>query len=234
MIADDAALLRQHADVLFEMDPLARLVTLNEQEPQPAPNLFLARGREARLVWFRAVVRTTTIERCERAVEELPAWDGRQPDPSAYDALRSALTGAVEITDESGGPAYRFGNRSRARHAGTVIIRDRTADLLERHFPYTRSVLASRSPVVAVIREGVVVAACYCARRRTTACEAGVATAEQFQGRGFAVAVVSAWRDAVEAAGMTPLYSTSWDNVASRRVAEKLGLIAYAETVSFA
>lgn len=52
------------------------------------------------------------------------------------------------------------------------------------------------------------------------------------RGRGLAPLVVAAWREAAERSGRQPLYSTSWDNEASLRVARKLGLIAYADTFS--
>jgi predicted GNAT family acetyltransferase len=42
--------------------------------------------------------------------------------------------------------------------------------------------------------------------------------------RGHAVSVVAAWARAVKQIGALPLYSTSWDNVASQSVATKLGL----------
>ncbi|MXY71814.1 MAG: GNAT family N-acetyltransferase, partial [Dehalococcoidia bacterium] len=60
--------------------------------------------------------------------------------------------------------------------------------------------------------------------------EAGVETSANARGRGFAVAVVAAWAQAVRALGAEPLYSTSWDNAASQAVASKLGLIPYAST----
>ena len=113
-----------------------------------------------------------------------------------------------------------------------TAIDERSANLLNRYFPYTRSVLADRMPVVGVVVEGSVVSACFSARRGPIACEAGVATEEAYRGRGFGAAVVAAWRHAVEADGRVPLYSTSWDNAASLGIARKLGLIPYAETLS--
>jgi hypothetical protein len=54
--------------------------------------------------------------------------------------------------------------------------------------------------------------------------EAGVETAAASR-RGHAPAVVAAWAAAVRALGAEPLYSTSWQNSASRAVARKLGLV---------
>jgi len=54
-----------------------------------------------------------------------------------------------------------------------------------------------------------------------------VVTVEAFRGRGFASAVVAAWANAVRESDRVPLYSTSWENAASRAVATKLGLTLY-------
>lgn len=118
--------------------------------------------------------------------------------------------------------------------ADVRLIDPASAPLLDAHFPYTRSVLAARSPVAGVVVDGSVVAACFSARRRPEAHEAGVATEDAWRGRGFASAVVACWRDAVTAMGAQPLYSTSWDNLASRAVARRLGLAVYADTLSLA
>ena len=40
------------------------------------------------------------------------------------------------------------------------------------------------------------------------------------------------YANAVRAIGCVPLYSTSWENQASRAVAAKLGLLRYAATLS--
>jgi predicted GNAT family acetyltransferase len=60
-----------------------------------------------------------------------------------------------------------------------------------------------------------------------TAHEAGVETPKQFRGRGYGGQVVAAWASAVRSLGCIPLYSTSWQNVASQAVAHKLGLVQY-------
>jgi predicted GNAT family acetyltransferase len=53
---------------------------------------------------------------------------------------------------------------------------------------------------------------------------AGVETHPEHRRRGHALVAVSAWAHAVQALGATPFYSTSWDNLASRQVAARLGL----------
>jgi len=40
---------------------------------------------------------------------------------------------------------------------------------------------------------------------------------------------VAAWAAAMRGRGLLPLYGTSWENVASQRVAEKVGAVCYGE-----
>jgi hypothetical protein len=231
----EPALLRQHANVLFRMDASARMIGLNEPGDEQAPRAFLARGRVSCLAWFRADVPEATVEECRMIVSDLPPWDGEPPDPSLYERLRVAVARDGPIASEEGGPAYQFGEHIELPNGHDVRLIDETsAHLLDRYFPYTRSVLAFRRPVVGAIVDGCVVSACFSARSRPTACEAGVATEEPYRGRGLAPLVVSAWRDTVEREGCRPLYSTSWSNRGSRQVAGKLRLIPYADTFSLA
>ena len=217
------------------MDPEGRLVGLNEPGDEPPPRLFLARGRVSHQIWCRADVGRATAEACRAIAAVLPPWDGERSDESLFEPVRAAIGREAPVTWESSGPAYRFGERvDLGLDAEATLIDDRSAHLLERYFPYTRTVLAARSPVVGVILDGWVVSACFSARQRSTASEAGVATEDPYRGRGLASLVVSRWREAIESSGSQPLYSTSWDNLASLAVARKLRLIAYAETLSLA
>jgi predicted GNAT family acetyltransferase len=91
-----------------------------------------------------------------------------------------------------------------------------------------------RAPMLAVFEDGAAVSICFCARRSDVAAEAGLETALPFRGRGYAAHVTAAWALSVRATGLIPLYSTAWDNHASRAVARKLGLYAYAANWSLA
>jgi predicted GNAT family acetyltransferase len=100
-------------------------------------------------------------------------------------------------------------------------------DLVRPVFPLLADDLPWRQPCLAIVADGRLASLCYSARNTPIAAEAGVNTVEEFRGRGFAPAVVAAWGQAVHAQGRFPLYSTSWDNLASRAVARKLGLLQY-------
>jgi GNAT superfamily N-acetyltransferase len=218
--------------VLFRIDDDERLVGVNEPEGGPAPRLFLARSRTSTLIWFRADVSPAAMAACRAIAADLPSWGGRQPTTSVYGPLREALASDQPMTTEVSGPAHQFGEHvDGGLGVETSVIDEASAHLLERFFPYTRSVLAARRPVLAVVVDVWAVSACFAARRRTHAAEAGVATEEMYRGRGFGVAVVAAWREAVERQGAQPLYSSSWENRASLALAERLRLLPYAETL---
>ena len=231
---DEAALLEQHVQVLFHTDLRGRITGVNEPDPEPAPRLFLTRGRQLKLVWFRDDVGQATVERCQSAIDRLPPWDGAVPPSTTFDALRLALGADLSTTEEFHGPAFVFPEESLPldRLVATVLIDEASSYLLSRYFPYIGSVLEQRAPVVGVVRDEAVVSACFSARKRPAVSEAGVATDEAFRGQGFAAAAVAGWCNAIRAVGVTPLYSTTWDNHASRSVAAKLGLHPYADTLS--
>jgi hypothetical protein len=142
-------LLRQHANVLFDMDAHGRLIRLNEPGDEPPPRLFIARGRRTRRMWFRADVPAATAEACRMIARGLPRWDGQPSSGAAYDGLRSVLVVDAPIREERCGPAYRFGERVDLHVAAEAMVIDEgSAHLLEPHLPYTRSVPAARAPLV--------------------------------------------------------------------------------------
>jgi RimJ/RimL family protein N-acetyltransferase len=179
-------------------------------------------------------MRSDVVSAFATAAAELAPWSGRQIDDQTLDPLRRAVRVWRGDAVESHGPALRFGEvRAASVPDHTVVIDEANAQLLDANFPYTRTVLSERAPVVGIVRDGAVVSACYSSRRRRDAAEAGVDTIEPYRGQGFAVGVVAAWAVAARRGGLMPLYSTSWDNYASLKIAAKLGLEAYAETLPF-
>jgi predicted GNAT family acetyltransferase len=131
----------------------------------------------------------------------------------------------------SSGPAFIF-PETVTQPGGISLVEDER--LLERHFSgwVPGEIAAGRAPVMAIIQDGYPVSVCFSARQSLVAAEAGLETASGYRGRGYGPRVVAAWALAVRASGRTPLYSTNWSNAASRAVAQKLGLVAYAASWS--
>jgi hypothetical protein len=224
----------QHAHLVFRFDAAGSMTTTNEPDGDPAPRVFLVRGHSTYLIHFRGDVPGSTAVLVRAAAGDLPVWTGHRSDASLFEPIRRALARDTPVAELEIGPAFVFDRRPEPTVGATaLVIGEHNAHLLQRHFPYTRAMLTHLTPVTGVVRDGAVVAACYSARSSPSAREAGVWTEEAWRGRGFGTLVVATWRDEVVRTGAQPLYSTSWDNAASLALARRLGLRAYAETVSF-
>ena len=227
-------LLEQHIRVLYELDHANRIVRVNESDPEEeAPLVFIARGHSSNLVRVRYDFPGDLAHELESLVSSLSLWRDSQPDPGEYESIRTKIQQWRSIAKEEQNIACRFAALNFELPAiQCTLITTENVELLADSFPYTKSILDERSPVIAVVSDGRAVSACYSARKSEYAVEAGVATLEGYRGRGFAVATVSTWARAVFDLGLTPLYSTSWHNRASLAVAAKLGLEPYASTLA--
>jgi hypothetical protein len=150
--------------------------------------------------------------------------------PQNAAAIRAALHASAPLIYEERGPAYWIPDNV-STPAEVVLISEANAHLLAANFPWK---LPSRSgfkigPLAATVVQDSAVSICYCARITSRAAEAGVETVEAMCGHGYASAAVAGWAHAVRQRGLVPLYSTSWDNLASQGVARKLGMVQYAD-----
>jgi predicted GNAT family acetyltransferase len=81
--------------------------------------------------------------------------------------------------------------------------------------------------MAATLLDGKAVSVCASVRITPAADEAGVDTHRDFRRQGHAARAVVAWARAVREVDRIPLYSTSWQNEASRALAHRLGLIQF-------
>jgi RimJ/RimL family protein N-acetyltransferase len=223
-------LLRMQIDALYLHDVDGRLTGINEPDSDEAvPRFFLGRTALGNLWRIGASVPADLAAALERLAADEPPLSDRQPPRhhAEYTELLRQQNAEIEVYS---GPAYILPDLDPS--ASAVTITAHNASVLEANYPYTLSVLEARTPVAAILVDGAAVAACYSARNTEHAAEAGVHTGEAYRGRGYAEEVVRAWAAAVRASGRVPLYSTSWDNIASQRVAAKLGAVQYAEDFS--
>jgi RimJ/RimL family protein N-acetyltransferase len=171
------------------------------------------------------VVKLATLAREEPEVADFEAH------PPNLEAYRETLNGYLPISREYQGPAFLFPDQlPDAPRAALVTADDQSS--LEQHFAWAIEEWDDIQPVVAAIEDGVAVSLCHAPASSEQASEAGVETIEAARGRGYAVEVVAVWARAVREAGRLPMYSTTWDNAASRRVAAKLGLGMYGEDLN--
>jgi len=230
----DLELLEMQIEALFTHDDHGRVVTVNEPDGGPAPRFFFGRTREGNLWRVRHDLPDGIPRRLESLASRDPVHNDLEAPPRNLDAMLAVLAKDGEARVGHFGPAYRFPDHLPAP-TGVTRITAANAHLLRRMPAYLDDVkrgLDAYEPRLAVIEDGVAVAICNSARLTNRVAEADVETLEGYRGRGYAPVVVAAWAQAIRATGRTPLYSTSWDNLASQAVARKLGLIQYGTDVS--
>jgi len=219
-------LMRLHVEALFRHDSQGNLLFGNEPSAAEAPRFFLGRTLEGPVIRFRHDVDAATKRELEAAAladfNSGPALDAPS-NPLRYEEI---LARSAPVKKMWAGPAFSFANEL-SEPTDTILVTDANAQILD---PFLRDWIPDvpiGQPMFALPVDGHAVAVCCSVRLTNGACEAGVETVPTFRGRGFAARVVAAWALAVRNSGRVPLYSTSWQNEASRAVARKLGLLQF-------
>ena len=244
-MTNNADLLDLHLAALFTQDEQGNLIATNDPEPDrvAAPRLYLGRSPERTVLRFRSGMDAAT----RAALRDLAAPDLTPNDPNREPvnqaAMADLLAAEQPVQNIYFGPAFSFpasgviakplrhsgeGRNPDPSTADVIAISPSTIQLLSPEFAWLADELKVRNPVMAIVVDGMAVSVCFSARSTPAASEAGVETLPEHRGRRYAGAVTAAWADAVRRQGRIPLYSTSWTNHASRRVAARLALIQYA------
>ena len=244
MRISDLHLLEIQADALFTHDSRGRIGYVNEPDGDRAPRFFFGRTKEGNLWRFRDDLTDDTVRQLDRLAADEPVDDDLRAEPRNLGAFLEVLRADRADPSTYAGPAFRFpdelpplpasANVTRLTRENSHVLQGLGWDLDASTLENSAQEFEARGPFMVVIVDGAAVSACFCARLTTRAAEAGVETAEASRGRGYAPAVVAAWAHAVRAMGRIPLYSTSWDNLASQTVARKLGLVQYGTDLSLA
>jgi RimJ/RimL family protein N-acetyltransferase len=244
MRISDLHVLEIQADALFTHDSRGRIGYVNEPDGDRAPRFFFGRTKEGNLWRFRDDLTDDIVRQLDRLAADEPVQEDLRAEPRNLGAFLEVLRADRAIPSIEAGPAFRFpdelpalsapANVTRITRENSHVLRGLGWDLDPSTLEISAQQLEERGPLLAVIVDGAAVSTCFCARLTTRAAEAGVETVEAYRGRGYAPAVAAAWAHAVRAMSRIPLYSTSWDNVASQAVARKLGLVLYGTDLSLA
>lgn len=214
-----------HLRTLYRFDAAGRIVSTIEPQPTDGPSFTLIRSRAERVWAVGARVAPDLADKLVALAAQEPPLDEWRDPPRFAERYRALLCG-----DLVSGPALEFPDRIDGPE-GVSLIDD--ARVLQRHLQgWTAEEIPGRTPMAVVTVDGHAVSLCACARRTDEAAEASLETAEPFRGQGLAERVTASWAIAVRASGRIPLYSTSWENLASLAVARKLGLTTYAASWS--
>jgi RimJ/RimL family protein N-acetyltransferase len=211
-------LMRMHVDALYTHDARGRMQSINQWSGGTAPRFFLGRTQAGAIRRFRTDVPDDLAAAVERFGEE-DALLRRPLHEADYIRLFASRAPAERVWT---GPAFHLVS-SGAPSVRCIAIDAANADLLRGGLDAWLPDVPHCRPFMAVIEAGHAVAICASVRITPAAHEAGVETLHAHRGKGYARDVVAAWANAVRTLGAIPLYSTSWDNAASQRVAGKLG-----------
>src|SRR5688500_2819861 len=223
-VPDHKQLMRFHIEALYTHDSQGRMLAVNDPGGAPAPRVFLGRTPHGN-VWR---IRHDVPEDIAELLNALCAMtdDGERALGAPGDVARfeEVLARSAPVERVWTGPAFHVPIRLETP-TDTIAITNENRALLEPNFTPWLEDVGTCQPFFAAVSDGQVVSVCGSVRTTRDADEAGVETHPAHRGRGHAPRVVLAWASAVRAAGRLPLYSTSWQNTASRAVARKLGLV---------
>lgn len=209
------------ADAMNTHDARGRTVQVNQWDGGTPPRFHLHRSDEGVFCRFRADVPNALAAELEALVAREPP--GNLEAPVRAQAYERLLEAHAPIVQRTSGPVFAFPDAIDGNtRAGSLNESD--AHLLQDDLEPWRPDLPHRKPFFVSIAGGRVACVCASVRISPVLHEAGVETALAFRKQGYAVRTVASWAAAVRALGVTPSYSTRWDNHASREVAAKLGL----------
>jgi hypothetical protein len=195
-----------------------------------APHFYLLRTPQNVICRFHAdladdvVLRLDGLSQRERG---RPArWQSEYGD--YLTALAASNLGVVALR---AGPLYTFPDEI-APSGAFAAIDESNSYLLRNGLEEWLPDIATGHPIFAAIEGNRAVAVCATVVASQKAHEAGVETLAAYRGKGFAADAVAGWAGAVRALGAMPFYGTTFDNISSQRVAQRLKLVVVASEFS--
>lgn len=224
----DRELMKIQVEALFTQDENGRLQRINESTGAtgPAPRFFFGYTNEGSICRFRHDLPDDVIAQLKEVAAAEPTPVNSEKIPRSHRQFEDILQSHAPIKRVWVGPAYRFPEHI-TPPTNTVQLSRENVGLLKGDFTEMVSELNNSHPYFAIIEDSQAVSICRSVRVSSRAHEAGVDTLVDYRRRGYATTVVAAWALAVRALNRIPLYSTSWGNVASQGVAQRLGLVQY-------
>lgn len=216
-------LMRIHVHAAYTHDASARIASINDWVGGNAPRFWLGRTSQGAIWRFRADLPDELCAELTQLCRAEPCSSPLTPLPLHDEAYRGLLHSHAPVKTIVAGPTYWF---PRGTHTERLVVRitaDQAAllqDVLNAWIPD----IPHQQPFVVAVEDGKAVSVCASVRITEQAHMAGVETAPAYRRRGHATSVLSGWASDVMNLGCIALYSTAWENSASRGVAAKLQL----------
>lgn len=223
---DARNLMRLHVQTLFTADHRGRLLRVNDGSGGRAPRFFLGCTVGGNVWAARHDLDEDSTRELEALAAAEPPCPDAEPNADRVALYIDLLARRQPVERVWTGPTYRFPD-SLPRPDGAIEVTPANVEVLRPHLDAWSEDVASGLLVTAALEEGRAVSVCASVRTSVRAEEAGVETHPSFRSRGYAAHAVTAWASRLRTAGRIPLYSTSWENESSRRLARRLGLIQY-------
>ncbi|MEQ8858184.1 MAG: GNAT family N-acetyltransferase [Pseudomonadales bacterium] len=216
-------LMHSHCDALYVHNGRSELVRVNDWLRRPAPLLWIGFAANGTLWRFHEDVSARTRARIDDLIDQEPKG-GTSEVPLHDDSYRACLGANAAIA----GPTYWLASPSSGPGHRVVRVSAANAAILaqgglEAWIPD----IPHQQPMFASLARGRAVAVCASVRSTPVAHEAGVETLPDYRRQGHAAAAVAAWAQELRRGGIMPLYSTSWNNLASQAVARRVGFQAF-------
>jgi GNAT superfamily N-acetyltransferase len=215
--------MRVHVEALFSRDSEGLLLKVNEPDGADAPRFLLGRTDASPICVVRHDVPDELAAALGALSEREPSGFDAGPVPDRHQPYLELLSTDQPVERMWAGPAYHF-VEPLATPEGTVAVTSENVSILTPFLEPWRPDVAAGVPCAASLHGGRAVSICCSVRVTGEAHEAGVETHPEYRGQGHGSRAATAWAAMVAARSRIPLYSTSWDNEASRRLARRLGL----------
>ena len=176
--------------------------------------------------WFRSDLDPALVIELEALCGSHMLGPESGPEPVTVERFVHCLARRGAVLKTWTGPAFRFPDEL-PRAGPTVHVTQANAEVLRPYFEDWLGDVSDDVPMVAVLKNGIAVSLCSSVRLTAGADQAGVETHPDLRGHGYGATATVAWAMAVRELGRIPLYSTSWDNLASRALARSLSLVQF-------
>jgi RimJ/RimL family protein N-acetyltransferase len=234
----------QHIEIVgetaFVLDARGRILHNNEPTTTAGPRFWMAGCATSNLFLLHADVSASTAAKIAELMQDEPplAAPGAAP---LHLARYVALLGSEK---ETRGINFALPNDVASASAaervwyGTPEGDDLLAALNVNGMPHGLYAMGFINtgefwpPWCALLEDGVVASICFAARLGKRGADAGVATAPAFRSQGYAAAATAGWAAHPALAGHVLGYSTTAENLASQRVAQRLGLRTIGATIT--
>lgn len=217
-------LMQQHVKALYIHDERQRIMAINQWDGGTVPRFYLGRTPVAKVWRFRADLPDDLVSKLTALCLEESADVLEEPQHknrylqllASHEAVQQLWRGPVYSCSQAIKPAVL-----------PIAITKTNAHLLEGGLEAWLPDIAYRQPFMAAVADAKAVAICASVRITDTAHEAGVETLSKYRQQGHAANAVAGWVQALLAKKVIPLYSTSWDNIASQNLAKRVGFTLF-------